>query len=181
MIYLWRYFNKQIQTFLLLGILGMWALTSTYIALTKKNEVLLIQGTGFDTRVLGATEEVPTEIINFFHDFSGLFYTYSSESFEERMNKVVPFFEIEVMRGFQENINNMFEKLEGQKVSQFTYIQEIKRIRDLDFEIRISVEKREEFNLSKNNYLLKTSIARVQRSKSNPYGIKITRLEEIHE
>lgn len=179
MYFLWKYFSEELKTSLIIASLLCWALISSYMVFTQKSETLLIQMNGFDTRVIEESQRPLVEVENFFHNFVGLFYSYNSKNFETRMNRVVPMIEIEVMRQYQQKINSMYDKLQKDHTDQFSYIEKITRINDLDYELKIRVERRTRGQDYTSDYILRATVKRTKRTKENPYGLQVDRLEEV--
>lgn len=181
MIYFLRYFEKEVQVTIVITVLFLWAMTSSIYALTKSDETLLIQMNGFDTRIIEESERPPIEIENFLHYFVGLFYSYTSKNYEEHINRAAVLLSHDLVNEFSPKLNAMFDKVSSTPISQNSFIEKILKIKDMEYEIDLSVVRRENDNENSNNYKIRLKVDRVGRSKENPYGLKISNLKEIYE
>ncbi len=181
MIYLLKYFEKETRQLIIMGLLLTWALSSSIYALKKENQTLLLQMNGFDTRVIDQSEQPPIEIENFFHNFVGLFYSYNSQNYESHMNRAAPMLKLSVLKEFAPRLNKMFDRVIQTPVNQIAFIEKINKIQDFDYELVIKVERSEKGQETSNDYNIRLSVDRTDRTRENPYGIEIVKLEEIYD
>jgi len=176
-----QYINKELRLFLLLILLLSWALTASVFAIQKQDKIILLEMSQFETRVVDSDLRVAVEVENFLHHFVGLFYSYSSENYEEHMNRASVLIEIDLLRGFAPKLNKMFDRVLETPTRQWAFIKSIKRIEELFFEIDMGVFRQEQNQESNNDYKIKIRVDKVNRSLENPFGLKIIRLEESYE
>lgn len=179
MIYFLEYFEKEAKNLLLIAALALWAIFATYFALINKKETLLLMSDSYGTKLVNETENVPVEVENFFHNFVGLFYTYNTDNYEVHINRAVQLMQMSIVEDFNDRINQMYEKLKVVKTHQFSFIQSIKKIREGIYQITMNVERREGEHSWQKDYLLELGVSRSERTKENPYGLKITSLREM--
>jgi hypothetical protein len=181
LIYFLKYFEKEtkhlIITFLAIG----WALVASFHSITKKDKTIVLQINGFDTRVVEESSRPPIEVENFFHNFVGLFYSYTTSNYEDHMNRASTLIKLSLLREYSPKINSMFDKIQLIATVQSSHIQKISKIGDLDYEIDLNVNRVEGDNERKNDYRLRMRVERVKRTTNNPYGLEVTNLEEIYE
>jgi len=178
MIHLWRYFRPEIKQLILIVVLISWALFASFVAVTKKSKTLVLELGQFETRVIGAEVRPPVEIENFLHNFSGLFYTYNPVNYKTHLNRVVPLIDLSVMGTYRERINNKFKRVKKEKISQVAFIQKITRIAPKQYELKLEVESRSEREEVTRSYTLRVEVVKIPRSKANPFGLRISSLEE---
>ena len=180
MVYL-RYLSREVRTSLLIALMAFWCITSTVFLLQKEDKVVLLQMNGLDTRVVEKTELPPVEIENFLYNFVGLFYSYSSENYEDHMNRAAPLFQLSLIKQYVPKINKMYDVISAQKIVQTSFIERIYKVEDFFYELDMNVQRTESSTEKQSNYKIRLKLKKSERTLENPYGLIVTKLEEIYE
>jgi hypothetical protein len=176
-----QYLRKEVRIFLLIILLLSWAISASVFAIQKQDKIILLEMSPFETRVIDESLRPAVEVENFMHHFIGLFYSYTSENFEEHMNRASVYMEIDLLKKYAPSLNKMFDRVLEKPTKQWAFITSIKRIDELFFEIDMSVHRHEEDAEKMNDYKIKIRMDKIKRSLENPFGLRVIRLEEIYE
>lgn len=181
MIYFLTYFEKEFRQIIIMALLLVWASVATYHSIVKKDETLLFQMNGFDTRLIDASQHPPIEVENFFHNFVGLFYSYTSKNYEDHINRASHLVDINLLKKYSPKLNSMFDRVQKSKTNQVSFIQKISKIQDLEYEIHLNVQRFEGDFEKANNYRIRLKVEKVKRTIENPFGLIVRELEEVYE
>lgn len=176
-----KFFEKQFMITFIIVILLMWATIASVFAVSQKREVILIRMDGFDTAPMDEKARTPVEIENFLNHFVGLFYSYSSQNYEDHMDRVMFLLNKNVALQFAPNLNKMFEKVKNTHVYQSSIITKMSRIRDFEYEVLMEVLRRESEVEKKDEYRARIKLEKTQRSFENAFGLRVSYLEEFYD
>jgi|GEM_PF-2140342 len=175
------YLGRDAKVYAVCTLLTIWCLTSTGMLMMRKEKIVLLQMNGFDTRIVGAAKNPPVEIENYIHNFVGLFYSYTSQNYEDHMNRAAPLFEVRHFKNrWRRKVNSMFDTVEATRTVQNSFVESIIRIDDLYYELALKVERKTGETENRDDYKVRIRLEKSDRTVDNPYGIKITSLEEIY-
>jgi hypothetical protein len=178
-----KLYDKQILRYILFVSLMLWGATSSIALLLKKDHLVVVRVDDFGTTVLSeANAETATiETENFLNNFIGLFYNYTVQNFDTHIDKSFEFLEPSVAESFIPKLNDMSERVKTRDIRQSAFAARITKIKEGHFEIELEVLRMNGLEESNDKYKLVVILERTGRSVENPYGLLITKLQEIYE
>lgn len=164
----------------LLLVLLLWALTVSIKLITTENKTLLVRIDNFQTQIVseGISTPLPVEIENFINEFFGFFYSYNSFNYDTHIDRALQLMNRDCALKFVPKLNAMSEKAKAKSIWQSSYAVEIVNLKDLEFEVKMRVTRREDVSESEDDFIIKLKLERVQRTAQNPYGLEVVELYE---
>ena len=164
----------------LITVLFLWAMVVSIKLLTTESKTLLIKIDNFQTQILGEGElsPLPVEIENFINEFFGSFYSYNSFNYDAHIDRALVLMNRELALRFVPKLNAMSEKVKAQSINQSSYAVEISNLKNLEFEVKMRVLRKEDLRETEDDFLIKLKLERVPRTIKNPYGLELVELYE---
>lgn len=175
--------EKEIIKYSIVGVLAFWALTSTIALLMKRDHLVVVKIDEYGTTVLteGNEKLISIETENFINNFVGLFYSYTSDNYDNHIERSLYFLDPSVADKFIPKLNSMSDKVKTNTVLQAATAAKIMKIKEGHFQVDLLVNRSSGNDESPDTYKLDIEMERTTRSIENPYGLLITKLEEIYE
>lgn len=177
--------QKHIKEWLLIiTLLFALVITSIY-AFSKKSEMLLIGIDQNGTRVITQEEDpiFKTEIINFIRTFVSLSYNFDQDTFTENAGKYSELLSLDLWNQKKSDVLNAAEQIKKEPMQLSTFITKVGKDKDKEgndiYNVYTSQTLTRRAKTEKLKYILKMQVAKVsKRTKDNPYGFEVTKLEE---
>ncbi|MCC6817508.1 MAG: hypothetical protein IT245_01275 [Bacteroidia bacterium] len=137
----------------------------------------------YGTTVLTSSsgESLTIETENFINNFIHLFYNYSSENFDDHIDRSFAYLDTGIATKLADNLTKMSEKMKTQNITQQAFAHKIVKIKDDYFEVELTVKRMNGFDESGDTYKVYFELDRTNRTLENPYGLIISKLEEVYE
>lgn len=160
-------------------------LCATAVALMNKalniaqNPILIAIDTN-GTRVVTQIEDpiFDTEVVQFAKLFVNKLYNFTPKTFEENVGYASTFFSVELWKDEEAKVLELMKNVSKEQISMSSSINKIVKNAPLVFSVELATKEITRLNTLDKNISLKLYLARVSRSKTNPYGIEVIRYEE---
>ncbi len=171
--------KKHLAMGLLVASLLVWALFSTFIALTNESETVLIGIDANGTRVISQTEDplFKTEVVNFVRRFVSLAYNFDEVSFMDNVGSASELMTLELWNKKKHEINGLFELVKKEKISHSAVLQKI-ALKDGTYQVLIETNQMMRMANKKKLVLVQLQINKKERTPTNPWGMEIASLDE---
>ncbi len=165
---------------LLVSSLSLWALTSTFIALTSKNEVLLIGIDQNGTRLITSQEDplFKTELVGFLRHYFSLSYEFTPKNFTHQVGSATSLLSESLWKKEASNIKKLKTLVESSGLSQSLQIKQLNQVSREKFQALLNIHQKT--RLKTQDFQMKVSLGlqKIPRTKNNPWGMEITQLVE---
>lgn len=178
-----RLHEREIIKYSIVGVLLFWALVVSIALLMKRDHLVVVKVDEYGTTVLTDSSPlvVSLETENFLNNFVGLFYNYTSENFDSHIERSLEFLDASVADKFIPKLNSMSDKVKTRQTLQTATAAKIVKVKDGHYQIEMVVNRTTGNEESPDSYKLDVELERTHRSLENPYGMLITKLEEVYE
>lgn len=176
--------SKAKEWIMIIVLLFALVITGLY-ALSKKSETILIGIDDNGTRVI-TTEEDPvfkTEVVNFIRTFVALSYNFDQDTFTDNAAKYSDLLSLDLWNQKKTDVVRAAEEIKKEPMQLSTIITKLTKDKDKDgheiYKVYTSQTLTRRARSDKYKYLLEMQISKVaKRTKENPYGYEVTRIEE---
>jgi len=169
-----------IVSFLIL-ILVIWAGTSTFLLIQKKDKIVIIKVTEQGTALvneLSKEDELVSEKA-FFRRYVGLMYNYDFLSFEDNVKKVSFMLSQEFWNKASKEMQGSKKRIYQDRISQSTALTKIIKRSETEYELLTqSTVIKGPSSAQDRSFRIKVIVARVTRSSENPWGMEIASASE---
>jgi hypothetical protein len=178
-----KLYDKELQKYLLYFALFFWAILASILILVRRDSLVVVKVDDFGTTVLteGSDKLVTVETENFINNFIAYFYNYTSDNYDNHIEKSFDFLSRKVSEKYVSKLNSTSDKIKLKRTQQSAFARKITKIKDGIFEIDLVVDRRNESEELTDEYKIRIELDRDRRSLENPYGLVISDLEEIYE
>ena len=180
----YQLYRTRIVTAIALIMLGIWSLSSTAIALLKKDRIVVMKiDANGDSAVIGEAEDSPIAE-PFFRRYVQYMYNYDSNSFESNVQKCLPLLSQSFWDKMKPDYLSSIEKIKERKVMQSAAI--TSKIAVLGnstyaFSTQSTVSKDLSDGkriIEEQSYKLIMTIKKVPRTIENPFGWEVQNVTE---
>lgn len=132
------------------------------------------------TRVISRIDDpiFDTEAVRFAKMFVSKLYNFKPQTFEENVGFASSFFSISLWEQEESKMLEHMKNVAKEQISMTGVIQRIVKNSDSEYTIDAKIQEITRLNTQDRNLSLKIFIQRIERTKTNPYGIEVTRYEE---
>ena len=172
--------EKRVLLYLLLAVLTIWSISSSFMAFSNKERLVLVGIDENGTRIITSHTDplFKTEVVNFIKDFSTNLYSFNSDNFIKKVGMAVDYMSSDVWKKEQARIMQLKEFVLKNKVKVNSEVLKISHIKDSEYEVVLDVKEKSKISVRDRKVKLKLQLARKTRSESNPWGMEIVEFYE---
>ena len=165
---------------LLFTSLAIWAGFATFVAVTKKNETLLIGIDGNGTRVIRSKDDplFKTELVAFLKHYLSLAYDFTPETFKDRVGSATALMSATLWQKERINIQRLQDLVGKSGLLQKSKVRQLNQIDPNSFQALMEVEQKTRLKTQKFQLKISVSLSQVPRNQTNPWGMEITDIKE---
>ena len=97
------------------------------------------------------------------------------------MNRAAPLFRMSLLKEKAPDINRMFDVVSGRNIIQNSVVERIFKISDSEYDLDLVVERREGEIEKQDKYKVRIQVKKGERTRQNPFGLRISKLRETYE
>ncbi len=181
MIAVFKLYKNIISSIAIIVILTIWAISSTVIAMTKSDKVLLIESSPSGVRIISADDNenrVSHEYRAFLRLYTLLVYNYDHTTFLGNIEEVRNILSRGYLDSFMEEVSKAFPIIESRKIAQVSTIEKIVKNKSDEFELTLNTNVFKNGGNEEFKILVKMKLNETQRSFENPWGIEVEYAKE---
>jgi hypothetical protein len=177
------YFGTALKRHLIMGLLlsalVIWAMTATILALRAKNETTLIGIDKNGTRIITQAEDplFKTEVVNFIRRFVSLLYNFDSTTFVDNVGSASDLMALPLWTQQKGKIVTLGETVKKESITHAAVVQKI-TMKDGKYQVLIETNEMVRMKNAKRLLKLEITLAQVERTARNPWGMEVSKLEE---
>lgn len=175
--------QNKIFYYLSILLLVAWSILATIKLMLTHDQVLLIKTDKYQTVVMDPKfqAKTPVEIENFINYFVGNFYSYSSLNFEAHIDEAITLMDKDEALRHAEKLTKMSENVVTNQIIQTAQVLKITSLKDFEYEIEMDVKRRDLNTESQDKFKIKFELKEIERSKQNPFGLKVVGIHETYQ
>jgi hypothetical protein len=177
-----KLYREEIKHWWLLGTLFIWAMSSTFYAISNAQQKTLIIGIDdAGSRLITDSKDrlLKSETKQFLKYFLDQYYTYNQETFSERIGVATELMSPDLWSKEKSKLLDLKDKLDKNPISQFSEIENIDLVdqNKIEATLKIKIKSR----MSEQNIKLKVNLdfKKNERSEQNPWNFQITELSDV--
>ena len=181
-----NYFYLVLKRNLLLTLTATSLLLCTFSVISMRQALAIAQKPiliGIDsngTRIIARADDpiFDTEAVQFSKLFVNKLYNFTPQNFMDNVGFASTFFSITLWEQEEAKFLELMKNVEKEQISMKTNIDKITKNSDSEYTILMNNNEVTRLNSNIRNLSLKLYIRRIERNKTNPYGLEVIRYEE---
>ena len=165
---------------LLFSSLTLWAGFATFVAISKKSEVLLIGIDKNGSRVIRAQDDplFKTELVAFLSHYFSLAYDFTPKTFKKRVGDATALMSDSLWQTESSKIKRLKDLVEKSGLTQKSKLQQLNKIDPESFQALVAVEQNTRLKSQRFQMKVSVTIKKVARTHDNPWGMEVSKIKE---
>ena len=172
--------KKNVLKISLFAALFLWAVSASFVAMTKKNQVVLIGLDENGTRIISQKEDplYRVEVKNFLLHFIESLYSFTPENFTENVGQAADLMSKNLWESKKSKLLGLSQKVSEQKIHHTTEVEKITKLEKNLFNIIFISKQKSKLKVWSRKISAKIQLSKTARTQENPWGMEVTSLEE---
>lgn len=174
-------FRNEIKHWLLITVLGSWAVFASFFALKNNSQTILIGIDDSGSRLITETNDriLQNELKNFIKYFVEKFYIYDDKTFADQISLASDLMSSELWDIQKPKLITIKEKLEKMPLVQLAEIESLDKIDNDRIEGLLGLTIKSKLSEHKVKLKIILKISKSPRTEQNPWGFEITELSDV--
>lgn len=173
--------RNEIKHWLLVTVLGIWALFASFFALKNNHQTLLIGIDESGSRLITETNDriLQNELKNFIKYFVEKFYAYDEKTFADQIGEASDLMSTDLWETQKPKLISIKEKLEKMPLVQIAEIENLDKVDNDRIEGILGLTIKSKLSEHKVKLKIILKINKSTRTEQNPWGFEITELSDV--
>lgn len=173
--------RNEIKHWLLITVLGVWALFASFFALKNNSKTVLISIDDSGSRLITETNDriLQNELKNFIKFFIEKFYIYDEKTFADQISEGSDLMSSDLWETQKPKLLEIKEKLEKMPLVQVAEIENLDKIDNDRIEGILNLTIKSKLSEHKVKLKIILKVSKSPRTEQNPWGFQITELSDV--